>query len=410
MTKIRRLGPLTLTSIAALAGAALTLLAGLVFLGAEDASHLIAPLAIASILTVGVIAFATKRMDSASLGTRFASVAGLASLIGLVNLVVVASLMFVSEKDALLIGALLIYAAAVSVAAGVAMSRASSDAIERLAATSRRIADGDLAARAEAGGGGRELDSLARTLDTMAARLEESLRRERAAEDRRRDLIVAVSHDLRTPVAGLRAMAEAIRDGVVEDRETIEAYSSQMGLLVESLGRLIDDLFEFVQLDVGAIEAETERALVADVIDNAMAACGAEATAKGLILSADLGEAGSASCSPRLSRVIQNLVQNAIRHTPADGAIRVAAKRDSGQLELLVEDTGEGIPADSVDRIFEPFWRGDSARGSDGSGLGLALAKRIVEALDGQIEVTSAPQNGSRFAVSIPHLETQPGS
>jgi signal transduction histidine kinase len=197
-------------------------------------------------------------------------------------------------------------------------------------------------------------------------------------------------------------MAEAIDDGVVADPATIRSYTARMREQVGSLGVLIDDLFEFVQLDVGAIEAETDRAIVADVIDAAVAACDAQVAEKGLSLRTEIGEAGAARCSPRLTRVIQNLLQNAIRHTPVDGTVVVVARREGERIELAVEDTGEGIAPEHTARVFEPFWRGDSARSSDGSGLGLALAKRIVEALEGGIEVSAGAERGTRFAFWVP--------
>ena len=125
---------------------------------------------------------------------------------------------------------------------------------------------------------------------------------------------------------------------------------------------------------------------------------------KGLVLEAEIDGAGGWLCSPRLVRVLQNLLQNAIRHTPADGTVRMEARRGPAGLELVIEDTGEGIPAAALDQVFEPFWRGDRARSTSGSGLGLALAKRIVESLGGQIRVESEPAAGSRFAVVLPEI------
>jgi signal transduction histidine kinase len=101
-------------------------------------------------------------------------------------------------------------------------------------------------------------------------------------------------------------------------------------------------------------------------------------------------------------RVLQNLLQNAMRHTPADGAVRLEARQGSRGLELIVQDSGDGIAPESLEQVFEPFWRGDAARSGSGSGLGLALAKRIVESLGGQIRVQSEPAQGSRFAVVVP--------
>ncbi len=394
--------PLAAAALAAAVGALLTLGIGFLAFDQGKASDLVAPLVIAVIATIAVTAFAARRLPASSLRVRFASVAAFASLIGLINLVALSSLMLVSQKDAALVAALLVYSTAAAVGAGVAVARRTSDAIEQVVQVSGRIAAGDLTARAGTIGGGRELEDLAGSLDEMAARLERSLESERSTEQRRRDLVVAVSHDLRTPLAGLRAMAEAIEDGVVSDPETIGAYSSRMRGLVESLTDLVDDLFEFVQLDAGAIEAETERAKVADIVKSAVAACDAQALEKGLVLQTELGDTGSVACSPRLTRVIQNLLQNAIRHTPSDGTVLVVASWSETWLELAVEDTGEGIDEEIATRIFEPFWRGDGARAGEGSGLGLALAQRIVEALEGTIKVSSRPSGGARFTVLLP--------
>jgi len=399
---MRRLPPLALTALTATLGAVLSLGLGLVLLGADDAGHLIVPLAIAIVLTVAATAIASRRLADASLSARFVAIAAFATVIGLANLTVIAIQMLVTEKDAILVAILLVYAAAAAIGAGIATARTSSAAVAKLSDASRRLADGELDARAGRVGGGRELESLATALDEMARRLGESLEREREAESQRRDLIVAVSHDLRTPLADLRAMAEAIEDGVVDDPETIHRYTRRMGDAVASLTTLVDDLFEFVQLDAGAIEAETRRARLEEVVRSAVAACDGQAADKRLVLRTELGDAAGASCSPRLTRVIQNLLQNAIRHTPADGTVLVEARRDERGIELAVADTGEGIDAAAVERIFEPFWRGDAARASDGSGLGLALAKRIVEALGGTIAVESEPARGSRFAVVLP--------
>jgi signal transduction histidine kinase len=119
-------------------------------------------------------------------------------------------------------------------------------------------------------------------------------------------------------------------------------------------------------------------------------------------LAADLGAAGACRCSPRLERVVLSLIDNGVRHTPAGGRVTVHATRSPAGLRIAVRDTGEGIAADHLPRVFEPFWRADSARTTRGSGLGLTLAKRIVEALGGQIEATSSPGAGTQFDVSLP--------
>ena len=402
MSKVNPGSPALRAAIWAIAGAAATLITGWAALGSEAAEHLLVPLAVAIGLTVVAISLATRYLGRASLRLRFVGISVFAVVLGLANLAVLSVLMVVSEDDATLVGVLLIYATAVAIGGGTAAGRASSQAVERVSEAARKMAAGDLEARAGAVGGGPELERLASTLDEMAAELAAAGHRERAIEAQRRDLIVAVSHDLRTPLADLQAMAEAITDGVVTDPATIADYTGRMAASVESLGRLVDDLFEFVQLDGAAIEAERELARVDQVVEWAVAACDAHAALKGLELRTELGDAAAAECSPRLTRVLQNLLQNAIRHTPGDGTVVVCARQAGAEIEVAVEDTGEGIDAEAVERVFEPFWRGDAARATEGSGLGLALAQRIVESLGGRIEVESAPAEGSRFAVVLP--------
>jgi signal transduction histidine kinase len=236
----------------------------------------------------------------------------------------------------------------------------------------------------------------------LAARRQALAERQRAADRQRQDLLIAVSHDLRSPLAGLQAMVEAIDDRVVEDPATLRRYVAEMRGAAVALVGLVDDLFELVQIDAGAIAAEVERARLADVVGLAVAACEPQASGKGLAVETRLNGADDEPCSPRLARVVQNLLQNAIRHTPPDGTVRIEACRARAGVEVAVEDTGEGIAPEALERLFEPFWRGDSARKGSGSGLGLTLAKRIVDALGGEIRVETDLARGSRFEVLLP--------
>jgi len=387
--------------IAAL-GAVTTLAIGLGAFGAGEVAELALLMLVAIAVSALATAVAMPRLSRASLRVRLVSIAAFATLIGFANLVVLSLLMLVDTHVATVLAVLLVYSTAAAVGAALATARTTTDALAKVADTARRLAAGDLEARTGAVAAGAEIDSLAQSLDDMAARLASSLERERAAEAQRRSLVTAVSHDLRTPLSGLRAMIEAIEDGIVEDPATIRRYVHEMGSSVDSLVALVDDLFELVQLDAGAIQAETQRARVGEVVNSALAACEAQASTKGLVVQARIDGAAEIPCSPRLTRVVQNLVQNAIRHTPSDGTVVVEASHRERELELAVIDTGDGIEGPALDRVFDPFWRGDSARASDGSGLGLALAKRIVEALGGSIAVESESARGSRFAVLVP--------
>jgi signal transduction histidine kinase len=387
-----------------LAGAGGTLaVAALAGMGGGALLHLALVLMPAALVTVAASALAGSLLTHLSIFMRMLAVAVIAVVASVANLAVLTMLMVVDDHDALLVGTLMVYSAGAGVGAALVHARASVSAVRQLVQTAQTLGGGDLGARVgELPETGHELNALGRTLDEMADRLQTAIERERSAEARRRDLMTAVSHDLRTPLSTLRAMVEAIDDGVVDDLPSLRRYAVEMRGSVDSLVTLVDDLFELAQLDVGAIEAETARARLADVVHSAVSTCELQALQKGLLVHTDLNGADEAVCSPRLSRVLQNLLQNAIRHTPSDGTVRIEARRGAGKLELAVEDTGEGIPPESLDRVFEPFWRGDPARVGAGSGLGLALAKRIVEALGGSITAESRPIRGARIELVVP--------
>lgn len=394
---------LALVAVVAAIGAVGTLAVGVAIgMDGRELLDLAAYLAPALAVTVVAIAVAGPLLSRASMRQRFGTVALVGTVVGLTNLFVLAQTMFVNGHDASLVGVLLLYSIGAGVGSALAVARTSASAIDRLAQAARELGHGDLEARVGELNAGPELDTLARTLDEMAERLREARERERRVEAIRRDLITAVSHDLRTPLASLRAMVEAIDEGVVDDAPSLRRYAVEMRRSVNQLVGMVDDLFELAQIDAGAIEAETRRAPLEEVVRSAVAAVELQAEEKGLELVTDLNGAEDTPCSPRMVRVLQNLLSNAIRHTPADGTVRLDARRLSRGIEVAVEDTGEGIPPQDLERVFDPFFRADPARSGAGAGLGLALAKRIVETLGGRIEAESEPARGSRFAVKLP--------
>ena len=394
---------LALVVAVAAAGAAGTLLAAAATgMDASALAHLVTFLVPAAVVTVIAAAGARPLLARASMRQRFVGVALVAAVAALANLWALTSSMFVSDHDATLLGVLLVYAAAAGVAAALVLARSSSAALERLSAAANEIGAGRLDVRVGDLGAGPELGALAATIDESAGRLAAAREREREVESTRRDLMTAVSHDLRTPLASLRAMVEAIDDGVVDDRPSLQRYAGEMRHSVAQLVTMVDDLFELAQLDAGAIEAETRRARLDEVVRSAVGAVELEARGKGLRLESRLDGAGDVACSPRMVRVLQNLLANAVRHTPADGTVRVEARLEADLLRVTVTDSGEGIAADDLPRVFEPFYRGDPARSGPGAGLGLALAKRIVETLGGRITAESDSAAGSRFEVDLP--------
>jgi signal transduction histidine kinase len=400
MSGVRTFG---LVVVVAFVGALGTLTVGLAMgMGGHELTHIALALVPVAIVTVVAGLLAARLLSRSSLRQRFVAVALVAAAVAMANVAVLSMWMFVSDHDATLVSVLLFYAVGTGVAAALAVARDSSGALDRLRTTADRLADGDLDARAGRLDAGPEIDAVGLALDQMAARLQVALVNERAAERTRRNLVTTVSHDLRTPLASLLAMVEALDEGMVVAPTEVRRYATEMRRSTTQLVTLVDDLFELSQLDAGAIASETRRARLVDVVTNAVDAVGAEAARKHLSVAADLGGADDTLCSPRLTRVLQNLLSNAVRHTPADGSVRVTAEQTDGRLALVVEDTGEGIRPDDLPRVFEPFFRADRARSGPGSGLGLALAKRIVEALDGSIRAESSIEAGSRFAVDLP--------
>jgi signal transduction histidine kinase len=394
---------LALAAIVAVAGAAGSLIAGAVVgMGAGELAHLAALIAPALAVTLVAIAAARALLRRASMRQSMAGVAIIGAVAAITNLVVLARQMVVDRHDATTLSVLFLYSAGAGVGAALAVAGSRTRAVDRLVGGALRLGDGRLDARVGDLGAGPELDELGATLDEMAERLRTAQERERRAESTRRDLVTAVSHDLRTPLASLRAMIEALDEGVVSDPETTRRYAGEMRRSVSQLVAMVDDLFELAQLDAGAIEVETRRARLGEIVRSAVAAVEHHAEAKGLSLVADLRGADDVSCSPRLVRVIQDLLVNAVRHTPADGSVRVEAWCSEDRIEVAVVDTGEGISPEDLPRVFDPFFRGDPARHGAGAGLGLALAKSIVEALGGTISVASRPSRGARFAFTLP--------
>jgi signal transduction histidine kinase len=247
-----------------------------------------------------------------------------------------------------------------------------------------------------------EMAELSRELATTSMRLAESRERERALERSRRELVAWVSHDLRTPLAGLRAMAEALEDGVATDPAR---YYVQMRQAVERLTAMVGDLFELSRIHAGALRLSLQQVWLGDLVDDAVAGANPLAQACRVRLAADIHAPLAVRADAReMSRALTNLVVNAIRHTPGDGTVRVEADHDDGFALLTVTDACGGIPEEHLERVFDVAWRGTDARTPDpyaGAGLGLAIVRGIVEAHSGKVDVRNIT-GGCRFEVRLP--------
>lgn len=236
----------------------------------------------------------------------------------------------------------------------------------------------------------------------LAGRLVVEERSRREVEDARRGLIAAVSHDLRTPLASLRLLVESIDDGVATG-ETRQRYLHEVRTHVAVLSDLIDDLFELSRIEAGDISWTMRQVELGGLIDETVAAMRAPASERGVAVRAELPpeRVVASANAEKVQRVLFNLIQNAIRHTPADGSVTVRARGRRGGVEVEVADDGDGIPAADGERVFDAFYRGDRARGEDGAGLGLAVSRAIVEAHGGRIWLERGGP-GTRMRFTLP--------
>jgi signal transduction histidine kinase len=293
----------------------------------------------------------------------------------------------------LLWGALL--AAAVAFLITYFLSRRISAPVKALTLAARQLGQGDLSQRVQSKDKG-EIGELAQAFNAMAENLERS-------EQLRRNMIADTAHELRTPLSNLKGYLEAIYDGVVKpDPDAIRSLDEEANLL----SRLVDDLQELSLAEANELKLNCQTEDIRKVVKQAIAVRQDQAAAKGVSVSADLPKKLSPVNidSRRIGQVLLNLIDNAIAHTPRGGFITITAKQLDNCVEISVEDTGEGIPAEDLPNVFERFYRVDKsrARATGGTGLGLAITKSLVEAHGGRIEVQSEEGKGSRFSFTIP--------
>ncbi len=316
--------------------------------------------------------------------------------------------MFISGHDLSLLLTMLTFAAALSVGFGLLYAMPLSSRIQRVRAGAARIAEGELELEVPVEGQD-EVGDLAEDFNQMARALREASEREREMEEARRDLIAAVSHDLRTPLASARALIEAVADGVAADRETEERYLSSARRELAHLSRLVDDLFELARIDAGALQLTFEEASLHDLISDTISSFQPQAERRGVTLVGEVsGEVDPVLVNPpRLQRVLHNLVSNALRHTPADGTVALCVTPEGDDVRVEVSDTGEGIATEDLPRVFERSFRTERSRtraereDTPGAGLGLAIARGLIEAHGGTMDVESDLGRGSRFRFTL---------
>jgi signal transduction histidine kinase len=347
---------------------------------------------------------ARTRIRAGSLSRQFALAVAIVVAPVLLALFVVGLLMVVSGHDATLVAVIVVGAGAIAVVAAKLIADGILRDVEAIRDGLTAVGSGEREVRIETDARD-ELSELALAANSMISRL----RAEETARDQsdaaRRDLVAAVSHDLRTPITSLRLLAEAVGDDIVVDWETRRGYLQRMRTHIDALSALIDDLFELSRLEAGDIRWSLEQVPLGELVGETVEAMRVQAEAKGVAVLCEVPTAlRPAHANPeKLQRVLFNLIQNAIRHTPADGSVVVRAEPVADRIEVEVADSGDGIAPEERERVFTAFYRGgaDAARTSAGAGLGLAVSRAIVEAHGGRIWLADAAV-GTRVRFSLP--------
>jgi signal transduction histidine kinase len=313
--------------------------------------------------------------------------------------------MFADAHDLSLAGVLLVFAAVIATTFGVFVAASVTDGLRHLTDAARRLAAGDLSARADVAGKD-EVAQLSEAFNEMAVQLQETEAKREELDRLRRDLIAWTSHDLRTPLTSIRVMVEALNDGIVVDDEMRQRYYQTIRAEVVALNDLIDDLFELAQLDAGGTVLELAPHSLRDLISDTIESFRPIASQKGVELSGQV----SVDLDPvtmnasRIGRVLNNLVDNALQNTSEGGWVEVSALRTDESVEVRVYDSGPGFSQDELPRVFEKFYRGEQARSREtgGAGLGLAIACGIVEAHGGRIWAMNSESAGAEVGFALP--------
>ncbi len=340
-------------------------------------------------LGVGLIlAFALRGLPTVRL--QLTGLAALAVCLPLVAVLLSGWVMFHMGDDVKIL-AVSAASATVAMIGGLVLARSIAGSIDSVRDASVALSHGDLTVRAPESGPA-EVADMAASFNQMAENLEQLF-------DARRELVAWASHDLRTPLANMQAMLEALEDGLAEPADYLPALGDQ----VRGLTLLVDDLFELARIDAGALTLELHASALGDLVSSCLRGVAAEAVQRHISLDSDIDPGAVARFAPdKVERVLLNLLTNALRHTPSDGTVAVRVQPDRDAVRVTVEDTGEGLDEEAERRMFDRFWRCDPARSQRGAGLGLAIARGLVEAHGGRIWAENRPGGGARVSFTLP--------
>ena len=373
----------------------------------EEIATLVVTLSATSFLSLGAGYFLVRRGWA-----HFSSLHGTliltylwSAIVVLVNVGVMLSQMYFSQHDFILSGVLLLFAGIISITFGIFVSANVKDGLDQLEGAARQISEGNLEERVMIQGKD-EVARLGVVFNNMAGQLQAAEKEREELEKMRRDLVAWTSHDLRTPLTSIRAIIEALHDGLVDDEESVQRYYKTIRSDIISLNTLIDDLFELAQLDAGGLLMEKSRHSLRDIISDSLESFRALATQRHIELRGDV-QSGLDSVplnTPKIVRVINNLLSNALRYTPTDGKVTVRSWRTDTHAMVAVEDSGAGFKSEDLSRVFEQFYRGEEARSrsTGGAGLGLAIARGIVTGHDGDVWAENSTDGGAIVGFKLP--------
>ena len=363
-----------------------------------------------AVVVGGIGLFVLRLARGASMMAQLLVVVASAILSVTVGMIAASSAMYISSYDLIVMFAFTGASAIVSLGVALVLGRAFARNNNRLRMLARALGDGERVAAPTTRSDTNEFATLAADLAETSDRLAKARDEVESIDASRRELVAWISHDLRTPLAGLRAMAEALEDNMAEDPQR---FHRQMRSQVDHLSAMVDDLFELSKINSGALTLNMEPLSLYDLASDAVAELGALARSREISLIAPTGGDFMVVGDPReLARVVGNLLMNAIQHSPPGSAISVSTRHGSAdEVVLSVQDAGGGIPEADLSKVFQAGWRGTTARtpeqvwdGSPGAGLGLAIVHGIVEAHSGAVSVENVP-GGSRFDVRLPRHE-----
>lgn len=416
--------PIAVGVVGLLCGALAAVVGGI---PAKDAVQLIGYSIVGATIAGTIAALVLTALRRTNVGVQ-AAVAALAPVVAMgIGVAWASARMFLMSHDLWVLAVVLCSAGAVGVIVSVLLGRRVSVAVRSVGEMARRLGETDSGEAESAGAlrrdsaAGRavgvpgELAALATELQLTGARLAEAKQQASALERSRRELVAWVSHDLRTPLAGIRAMVEALEDGVVDDPATVARYHRTIRQEADRLAGLVNDLFELSRIQAGSLALHYEAVPLDELVADAISGASVAAVVKGISVHTQTRTSAPAVVelsTPEMARVVRNLLDNAIRHTPHGGAIVVdvdiddvdrgdADSADTFAVVSVLDGCG-GIPEPDLDRVFDMAFRGDTARTpGEGGGLGLAVARGLVEAHQGDISVRNEGP-GCRFVVRLP--------